>query len=950
MKCCVIFLAWVLMSGVAAATAITTPGTGEDSGASAVADVAAQAQARYLQAHRAFDEGRLQEALQAAADAVGMDIRDPAATLLLGRIHLALGHADAAASALAAALEQGAPASQIALPLARARNLLGQFGRNITGIRHEDLLADTSGDLWVEQGQALLGVEELSDAAASFDKAIAIDPESSRGLLGLATVHIEQGEWDAADALCKRVLASAPDNADAWYVMGLLHERRGQLAEAEQDYLGAVERNPAHAKAGLARALLVMHRQRPSAAIPLLKGVVQRQPWSLEAIYQLSVALAAAQRDAEARQALQQAADKVAAFTPQDLEGNPRLLLMSSLVLSDLGNLDAAAAYLDQYAGHRPGDVQARKHAAKIAHLLGRRDDALKALHKLAEERPGDAQIRVMLGDLYADAGDFNSAEKHYRDAVDMTVPNVRLIGRLGLAQFSQGRTDLAIATMRRIVDMEQGHTGGASIFLGILYLKVGDLEAARRIADDVVSRQPENLLAINLQAVVAVAEKHYDEGRHLFESVIERRPDYDPARINLIKLDIVEGRYDEAQAALDELLLREPRSPSVLRTRAEMEISRNDYEAASQFLQRILAHAPDAVADALLLSQIYERTGASDRALTLLTDLERRLPEDVAVKQRLAELHITSGDIDTARALLTEAARLAGPHATQRIAVAELQIQAMAYDDAMQGAQSVLREFPDAVAPRLLMARVHSLQRRYNQADDIVNGVLREHPEDVRALTLLADIRIARGQYDDALDLYRHAIAIEDTSDLALSIYRTRLRKGDDAIALVELAAWRESHEPEPRVLATLGAHYARRGELQTAVELYRGAIALDPFNVSALNNLAVAVMGFDVEEALDAANRAYALAPGNAAVLDTLGWIEVQVGNLGAGLARLREALQRNEHVPEIHYHLAVALEESGSRDEAHSALRRALRTDATFAGRADAEQRLRRFENIQ
>ncbi|MCB1800630.1 MAG: PEP-CTERM system TPR-repeat protein PrsT [Gammaproteobacteria bacterium] len=901
----------------------------------------------YENALRQFEAGELQQALVTVRDSLQANPGDLAAKVLLGRVRLRLGHAKAAEEALDEALRLGAAGSLVAVPLAQARNQLGHYAQNLATIRAEDLAADDSGDLWVQRGHAALGMGDFVGAAYSFDKATERNPANLSAALGMASVHIEQGDLDQAEALGQRVLAAAPGNADAWFVVGMVLEQRYQLVEAQKHFLKALEIDPNHPKALLARAVITLHRNEPAAAVPMFEAILEKQPWSLEAVYLLSQALTSAGREAAADKALERAAELVSTVTPQDLDSNPRLLLISSLVLYDLGKLQSAAIYIERYLGNRPKDVQARKQAAKIASLIGKHVDAVRELRGLALERPNDVQVQIMLGDVYADMRDFISAEKHYRAAIDMSVPSLRLIGRLGLAQYGQGRTDLAIETMRRLVDLAPGQSAGASIFLGILYLHVGDLEAARVVADDVVARMPDNLLAINLQAVIAVAEKRYDEGRSLFNSVVAREPDYDPARMNLIKLDIVEGRFEAAEQSLNQLLLKDPRNPAVLRTRAEMAIAQNDYPAAILFLEKVLASNPGEVGDALLLSRLQERVGEADAALKQLLELEKRLPEDIAIKLRLAELQIAAGRIDSARTLLVDAAQLAGPHATQRVAVAELQVKAGAYDDALQGTQRVLSEYPDAIAPKLLMARVHVRQQHFNQADDIVSGVLQNHPNDVRALSMMGDVRLARGQRSEALDFYRRAARIEDTPQLALSIYTAQRAGGEDRAALAGLAAWHEAHEPDARVMGVLADHYARIGEVEVAVELYRAVIALDPFNVSAFNNLAVAVMQIDGEEALRAATRAHELAPQNPAVLDTLGWTQVQLGNLETGLARLREALTRNDRVPEIHYHLAVALEEFGNRDAAYRALRRALAGDADFAGRADAERRLRRLE---
>ena len=87
--------------------------------------------------------------------------------------------------------------------------------------------------------------------------------------------------------------------------------------------------------------------------------------------------------------------------------------------------------------------------------------------------------------------------------------------------------------------------------------------------------------------------------------------------------------------------------------------------------------------------------------------------------------------------------------------------------------------------------------------------------------------------------------------------------------------------------------------------------------------------------------ARRAQELQPAEPLFNDTLGWILVKADQTDEGLRFLREARTRAALVPEIRYHLAVALQRQGRTDEALAELRNALRAAGDFDGRADAER---------
>lgn len=83
----------------------------------------------------------------------------------------------------------------------------------------------------------------------------------------------------------------------------------------------------------------------------------------------------------------------------------------------------------------------------------------------------------------------------------------------------------------------------------------------------------------------------------------------------------------------------------------------------------------------------------------------------------------------------------------------------------------------------------------------------------------------------------------------------------------------------------------------------------------------------------------RAYDLLPADAGVNDTFGWVLINLSQTEDGLRYLREARARAAAVPEIRFHLAVALHLQGRTKEALAELNEALRSDRDFEGKDQA-----------
>jgi len=158
-----------------------------------------------------------------------------------------------------------------------------------------------------------------------------------------------------------------------------------------------------------------------------------------------------------------------------------------------------------------------------------------------------------------------------------------------------------------------------------------------------------------------------------------------------------------------------------------------------------------------------------------------------------------------------------------------------------------------------------------------------------------------------------------------------------------VHLQHWIESYPASVQSLRLLAERYHLDGDLDKAWTAYERLVELTPKDGLAYNNFAVLLADLDSERSLQMARRAYALAPDHPAVLDTLGWALVQLGELEEGLSHLRDAVARDADSPTLRYHLAVGLQEYGKENEARIEFERALTMGKDFKDKKAARQRL-------
>jgi Tfp pilus assembly protein PilF len=146
------------------------------------------------------------------------------------------------------------------------------------------------------------------------------------------------------------------------------------------------------------------------------------------------------------------------------------------------------------------------------------------------------------------------------------------------------------------------------------------------------------------------------------------------------------------------------------------------------------------------------------------------------------------------------------------------------------------------------------------------------------------------------------------------------------------------------------LGSYMESLGKLDEASKQYEDALALDPKNALAKNNLAWALAATkDVNE--DTLQRAQVLAqsavdtsPREPAFKDTLGFVMLQRNRSRAAVPILQEALDMLAMPSPLRsitrYHLALAYEANGNAPAAREQVTKALSESPDFPGRGDAE----------
>lgn len=232
-------------------------------------------------------------------------------------------------------------------------------------------------------------------------------------------------------------------------------------------------------------------------------------------------------------------------------------------------------------------------------------------------------------------------------------------------------------------------------------------------------------------------------------------------------------------------------------------------------------------------------------------------------------------------------------PHlAEARLMLAEIQ------DD--EGHQAAARETllripqTDPLAPvaAFRLALADSVTGHLDEARDKLTRLAQASPNLVLPVRALGNTLSAQKDWKGAIAAYTQAIALagpKKTVDWSLLFLRAMAyhEVGDWVHAKADLKAALALAPDEPMLLNSLGYSMAERKE--------------------------------DLPEAEKLLRRAVMLAPQDAAIRDSLGWVRVEQGDLKEGIMLLEQAAEQTPEDPEVNYHLGEAYWRVGRHSEA-------------------------------
>jgi tetratricopeptide (TPR) repeat protein len=685
----------------------------------------------------------------------------------------------------------------------------------------------------------------------------------------------------------RNAVKAVPEDAEAYYQMGLAFSGQGDLEKAFMAYKQALSIRPKHAGAQLRIAQI----QLSTGDEGLTKDANQR----------LKALIGESASDSEALNTL--------AFTELRL-----------------GNTASAIQSFEAALAQSPGELLSSVMLARAKLSQNDAKGAEAILLKACGDLPKSADARRLLGEFYAHLNRNTEAEAELRRALDLGPQNGLALLDLGRLALAAGRNQEAEQMFKRASALESFKT----VYAAFLY-EAGRRDEALREYERLNKEDPEDrkirtelIMAYRLNNRAADADR-------LLEKVLKNSPGDTDALLQRGEIALERGQYDQAERDVQKIMKLKPAAAEAHYIFAKLNQARGLPLVFRQELGEALRLNPNLIQVRAELMQNLVNVGEAKAALALadsapsfqrsmgplivqknwaywqmneLGEMRKGIDQGLTVEKSPDLLiqdglwRLKNGDPVKARAVLEEALKLN----------------------------------PTDIRALLVIKQSYQVQNNPTMALQKVKEYAAQYPKSAAVQDFLGTMLMGAGEKVEARKALTTALATDPgLVDTELRLIQIDVAEGkiEDARKRLETVVARESNNLIAR--RWLGNLEVVLGNPTKAIGHFRQVVANDPRDPEASNNLAylLSEQNNQMDEALKYAQTAVELSPTEPAFCDTLGWILYRKGLYGSAIPYLERA-SANPGSVVWKYHLAMAYAKSGDRQRGRKLLDAALKAN--------------------
>ena len=856
------------------------------------------------------------------------------ARYLLGKALLAGGDPVGAAVELTKAQELGVGDDLVAPELARAMLMTGEAGKVILqlgNVRLADRKAAADLSTTLATAHAIQG--DADKAQRAIDDAFRAQPGFAPALIMQSRLKAAGNDVDGALALLDQVLSKEPDNERAGVFRAeLLLAGKKDIDGAVAAYRKVLAAHPGSAPAHTAVVNVLFAQNKADEAKAQVALMKKEAPNHPDTLY-FEAQIAFNDQDFKATREL---TDRLLKMLPD----NVRALELAGAAEYRMKNYGVAEAFLGNALKINPNLRLSRQMLAQTYLRNGQPHKTIEVLQPLFEKNQGDGVSLALAGEAYLQMGDAKRSEAAFQAAAKAAPGDPRVATSVAMAKAAQGgaASGQALAQLEAIAADDKTRSR-ADLAVISARLRQNDLPGALKAIDALQKKQPDSPLAYNLRGRVQLLKRDMAAATTSFEAALSKDPKFFPAIASLAAIDLSANKPEAARKRLEDALKADPRSFQAALALAELSARTGApvADVTSQIAAAIKLSPSEATPRLLLVNHLL---GAGDNkaALSAAQDATAALPTNLDVMDALGRAQMASGDAKQALATLRKLATAQPNNAMHLVRLADANVLNKDTAEAQRNLKKALEIKPDLVAAKRGLVMLAVMDKRPQDAITVSRELQKSLPKEGIGFSLEGDVEAQRSNWDAAIAAFRAGLQRGASTELTIKLHVALVNSGKRAEADRLAADWQKGNPKDAAFIYYLGDFALQRKESAEAEAHYRQVIDLQPRNALAYNNVAWLMATAGRPGAVAMAEKANALLPERAPLLDTLATALAVENQVTKAVEVQRRALARNPDDPSLRLNLAKHLLKAGEKDQARAELETLQKLGTKFGGQAE------------
>lgn len=470
---------------------------------------------------------------------------------------------------------------------------------------------------------------------------------------------------------------------------------------------------------------------------------------------------------------------------------------------------------------------------------------AINLLKQGIEGTPDHPRLHYLLGTVYFDKGDMQSAIQSFQECLRLD-PNHHTASQQLLQAYEK--------------------TGNQTLAINLLQEKL--------VKPDKRKTQLDNAIAYNHLGVLHYREGEVDKAIQAFEKALELSPHHKPTKRNMYQIFLVHTRnalkikdYETAELYSENAIKLDPQNPTAYRSLANGYSVNGRFTKAIHYYQNVLKIQPDDKSTKQELAKCYVGYGISlkeqkkwDEAIAAYQQARKLDPTLKIATTNLADAMWqkanalrAEGNIDAAINAYLELKKLHPNEPDITALLGELYLKKGQYQSALSAFQKVHNQKPDdeqaqhnLIAVFLQYAQHLIKTNNYTTAVEQLVKAVELFPNDINLRLNLSQAYQNTNNFDKAKTQLEHILTNNPDHQQAKSaLFNMQLNRGNKLVQQKKYSAAIEVFEsiPEPQkstnIHNMIGYLYTVKSDYLKAITAYEATLAKEPRNSVAYQNI---------------------------------------------------------------------------------------------------------------